>query len=88
MMKNQPTHPSPIAGLVMEAARGTAVTSLLSEWVNRAVLALQRANEDRKCRKVKRETEAAIAELDDFMLRDIGWPGRYESQNPCVGKDL
>lgn len=87
MLKNQPTHPSPIAGLVMEAARGTTVTSLLSEWAHRLVLALQKANEDRKCQKLKRETEAAIAELDEFMLRDIGWPGRYERQNPCARKD-
>ena len=84
MLKNQPTHPSPIAGLVMEAARGNAVTTLLSDTAHRIVMAVQKANEDRKCRKLIRETKETIAKLDDVTLRDIGWPGRYENQNPCI----
>lgn len=84
MLKNQPTHPSPIAGLVMEAARGNAVTSLLTDVVHRVVLAVHRARENRKCRKLVRETRQAVAKLDDVTLRDIGWPGRYEHQNPCI----
>ena len=84
MLKNQPTHPSPIAGLVMEAARGNAVTALLVELAHRGALALQKAHEDRKCRKLIRETREAVAKLDETTLRDIGWPGRYEHQNPCI----
>ena len=67
MLKNQPTHPSPIAGLVMEAARGNAVTTLLSDTAHRIVMAVQKANEDRKRRKLIRETKETIAKLDDVI---------------------
>ena len=79
---------SPIAGLVMEASRGTAVTSILVELAQRAVASLNRANERRKCQKLIRETRREMEKLDAITLRDIGWPGRYEQQNPCAREDF
>jgi hypothetical protein len=77
-------HKSPIAGLVMEASRGTAVTSILVDLAHRTVSAFHRANERRKCRNLIRATRREMEKLDAMTLRDIGWPARYEQQNPCA----
>lgn len=88
MLNNQRTHSSPIAGLVMEASRGSAISSVLTNLMHRVVIAFEKASERRKCRKLIRDTKREMAKLDDNVLRDIGWPGRYEQQNPCAREDF
>ena len=88
MLNNQRTHSSPIVGLVFEASRGNTVASVLTDLMNGLVVAIQRANERRKCRKLIRDTRREMDKLDENVLRDIGWPGRYEKQNPCAREDF
>ncbi|MEX3009963.1 DUF1127 domain-containing protein [Hoeflea sp. TYP-13] len=88
MLNNQNSYNSPVFGLVMEASRGVAVSTVLTDTVNRTARAVVRWNERRKCKKLYREAKNEIAKLDDHMLRDIGWPGRYEEQNPCMRDDF
>ncbi|MCP4319836.1 MAG: hypothetical protein GY789_28620 [Hyphomicrobiales bacterium] len=88
MLNNQPTQSSPMVGLVMEASRGAVVSSVVTDILHSAVIAVQQANERRKCRKLYRDTKREMAKLNDNVLHDIGWPWRYEEQNPSAREDF
>ena len=88
MLNNQHTHSSPIAGLVMEASRGATVSSVLANLLHRAWATFERISKHRKRRRLIRDTRREMAKLDEKTLRDIGWPGRYEQQNPCAREDF
>lgn len=88
MLKNQSTRHSPISGMVMEASQGSVISSAVSELVQRVIAVLKRANKRRQCRRLIRETYRAMEKLDERTLHDIGWPGRYEQQDPCSRADF
>ncbi len=69
----------PFAGLDLHERTGSSRGTLagLTAWFHRRI-------EQWRCAKLRRETAHAIAKLDDRTLSDIGWPGRFEAQDPCA----
>jgi len=74
------TRPSPLADAFLSAGMGQILSDLiiggfetLSRHYNR-----YRVRKDEK--RLSRETARAVSELSPEILRDIGWPARYEQQ--------
>jgi len=82
----QRTH-GPIAGFVLEAGLGTAIAEIVTGATAGAIARYHRFIERRRCARYYREATRAMAGLDDHMLTDIGWPGRYEREVPCRDAD-
>ena len=87
MLNEKHREQAPIAGLVLEAGLGTAITDIAFDAVKRVAESYRRFVEQRRCARLHRQTIESVAELDDFMLADIGWPGRYEKEAPCRRAD-
>ncbi len=79
LYKPQQTDTSVAAGFLDRRQNNRAV-----ELYNRVVCAVasfvRRMAEHHRRAVLRRETMKAMAKLNDRMMSDIGWPGRYEPE--------
>ncbi|WP_136656424.1 hypothetical protein [Nitratireductor sp. XY-223] len=66
-------------GVTIVPARHRAGTQIVTRLANE-IRALWKRHQ---CRRLHRQTEKEIAKLSDQMLRDIGWPARYDKRDSC-----
>ena len=84
MLNNQHSENSPVVSLAIGARYAAADRSIVASALSQLADAIQRRHQRRKCEKLHRETQRELSGLSDEMLKDIGWPARYEEQNPYI----
>lgn len=70
-----------IADGFLDIRRNHKAAGIFNRVADRVISLYHRMAENHRRAVLHRKTMTAMAKLDDHMLSDVGWPGRYDPES-------